>query len=247
MSGNLYKSHAVHGDSLMLNSRTIRRLVFICSVGLVPWLGVGRAQAQGAFGGFGWGLGPQTPASVNFLNDHANARVGSVAARQPRNLRAPTPVVRDVEFFNRYDAATRAAMEDRVARYPRRSLARPTQTPPATVAENPPQARPASPLSSFFNKARQLVWPADAPKEGEWAAKRSSADAKTLEVLIELEMHGYALVATATDARIKLIDYGRPALQFLRENATTGVADAFHSFLLSLYDSIGESPNPPRR
>ena len=231
----------------MLNLRKIWRLAVMCAAGLAAWVGGDRAQAQGAFGGFGWGLGYQTPSSVNFLNDHAAARVGSVAARQPRNLRAPIPVSRDVDFFNRYDAETRAAMVDRVARYPRRSLAQPTQSQAPAVAENPTPAPPASPLSSFFNTMRQLIWPADAPTGGELAAKRSSSDAKTQQVFNELEMHGYALVATATDARIKLIDYGQPALQFMRDNSTPAVADGFHSFLLSLYDSIGQTASLPRR
>ncbi len=232
----------------MRNLRKTKRLAAMCSVGLIGWLACERAQAQGAFGGFGWGLGPQTPASVNFLNDHAVARVGSVAARQPRNLRAPTPVVRDVDFFNRYDAVTRTAMEDRVARYPRSSsLARNTQPQAPTVARHPPPAPPVRPMASYFNAMRQLVWPADAPTEGDLAIKRSSSDAKTLELLREIEVQGFALVATATDARLKLIDYGKPALQFLRDHSTPTIADAFHSFLLSLYDSIGESPNLPRR
>jgi hypothetical protein len=239
----LHKLHTLYGDALMLNSRKIGRLAIMWAVVLAAGVGGGRAQAQGAFGGFGWGLGYQTPASVTFLNDHATARVGSVAARQPQNLRAPIPVSRDVNFFNRYDAETRAAMEDRVARNPRRSLAQPTRTqpqPPA-VAENPTPARAVSPLPSFFNAMRQLVWPADAPTGGELAAKRSSSDTKTLEAFNELEQHGYALVATATDARIKLIAYGQPALQFMRDHSTPAVADGFHTFLLSLYDSIGHS------
>ncbi|MGP0068422.1 MAG: hypothetical protein ACLQGP_33090 [Isosphaeraceae bacterium] len=102
-------------------------------------------------------------------------------------------------------------------------------------------------MASYFNAMRQLVWPADAPTEGDLAIKRSSSDAKTLELLREIEVQGFALVATATDARLKLIDYGKPALQFLRDHSTPTIADAFHSFLLSLYDSIGESPNLPRR
>ena len=191
----------------------------------------------------------QTPASVSFLNDHALARVGSVAARQPTNLRAPIPVSRDVDFFNRYDAATRAAMEDRVARRPRprTSLGQTTRTTPPPAVENQPPARPVLPLASFFNAARQLVWPADAPNDGDFAVKRSTSDAKTLEVFSEVQTQGYALVATATDARTKLIDYGKPALTFLRNHSTSGIADAFHTYLLSLYDSIGESPNPTRR
>jgi hypothetical protein len=231
----------------MLNARTVRRLAVMCATGLMAWLSADRAQAQGAFGGFGWGLGPVTPASVNFLNDHAIARVGSVAARQPQNLRAPMPVVRDVEFFNRYDAATRAAMEDRVARNPRRPAARPKQPQPITLADSAPPIRQIPPLSSFFNRMQQIVWPADAPIVGGLAEMRSASDAKTLDLFKEVEQRGFGLVATATEARSKLLEYGRPALQSIRENSTTAVSDAFHSFLLSLYDSIEESTNLPRR
>jgi hypothetical protein len=234
----------------MLFSRKSWRLSVACLVGLVGWLDGGRAQAQfgdyGGFGGFGWGLGPQTPASVNFLNDHAIARMGAAAAARPQPLRAPRAVVRDVEFFNRYDAATRASMAEGIAR--RRGPARA----PVTLAQapsadnNPPPARPLIPLASFFNTMRQLIWPADAPTEGDLAAKRSTSDEATLEVFNELKGRGFTQLATATDARSKLLDYGRPALQFMRDNSTARVSDAFHVFLLSLYDSIGQAPEPPR-
>ena len=168
---------------------------------------------------------------------------------QPQNLRAAdSPVVRDVDFFNRYDAGTRAAMVDRVARNPRRSLAQPNQTQAPTVAENPSPARPVRPLANFFNRMRQLVWPADAPSEGEFAAKGSSSDAKKrLELLHEVETarlrpgrHG--------DRRPDQADRLWPIrhCEFMRDNSTPSVADAFHSFLLSLYDSIGQSPDLPR-
>ncbi len=233
----------------MFNLRRGSRLAVACGAGLVAWLGGDCAQAQGfgGIGGFGWGLGYQTPASVNFLNDHANARVGSVAARQPTNLTAPIPVSRDVDFFTRYDAATRAAMEDRVARNPRGPVIRPAPALMTSLADSPTPARQIAPLPSFFNKMRQIVWPADAPTHGDLAEKRTASDAKTLELFNEFQKQGFGLVATATEARSKLLEYGRPALRSIRENSTTAVSDAFHSFLLSLYDSIEESTNPPRR
>jgi hypothetical protein len=240
-------------DTLMLNSRKSWGVAVVCVAGLATWLGGERAQADwgggfgglGGFGVMGWGLGPQTPASVNFLNDHALARINSVAAARPQPLRAPRAVVRDVDFFNRYDAATRAAMEESASR--RRVSSRAPAASVPTVADNPPPARPVVPLADFFNKMRQLIWPADAPTEGDLAAKRSTSDATTLEVFDELRERGYAQLATATDARSKLLDYGRPALRWMRDHSTTPVSDAFHAFLLSLYDSIGQSSEPPAR
>jgi hypothetical protein len=94
---------------------------------------------------------------------------------------------------------------------------------------------------------RQIVWPSDSPDGGELGVKRSTSDAKTLEVLKEVEGRGYGSVASAVEARNKLLDYGRPALQHARENATPAIADAFHTFLLALYDSIGQTPDLARR
>ena len=48
-----------------------------------------------------------------------------------------------------------------------------------------------------------------------------------------------------TDARQKLLDYGRPALQYVRTHETARVADSFHGFLLMLYDSLAQAANPP--
>jgi hypothetical protein len=42
-------------------------------------------------------------------------------------------------------------------------------------------------------------------------------------------------------AREALIAYGQPALQYLRETSTARVADTFHLFLLSLYDSLAQA------
>ncbi len=234
----------------MFNLRKSWRLAVVIGAGLFAWLGDGPVMAYwGGFGdfGFGFGFGAQTPASVNFLNDHAIARTHAAAAARPQPLRAPIPVSRDVDFFTRYDAATRAAMTDRVSR--RRVLPRApaTQSQPISYADNSPTSRPVQPLASFFDKMRQLIWPADAPIEGDLAAKRATSDAQALVLLTEVSGRGYAQVATAADARDKLLEYGRPALQFMRDNSTPAVSDTFHAFLLSLYDSIGETPRPPRQ
>ncbi len=50
-----------------------------------------------------------------------------------------------------------------------------------------------------------------------------------------------------TDARSKLVDYGRPALEYIRDNSTPRIADTFHLFLLSLYDSLGQAATVPRQ
>ena len=43
----------------------------------------------------------------------------------------------------------------------------------------------------------------------------------------------------------ELIDYGQPALQEIRTQATPAIADTFHRFLLSLYDSLAQAVGPP--
>jgi hypothetical protein len=63
--------------------------------------------------------------------------------------------------------------------------------------------------------------------------------------LKEKQQQGVASITSATEARQKLLDYGRPALQQLRAVATTPIADSFHRFLLSLYDSLEESTWSP--
>ncbi len=54
-----------------------------------------------------------------------------------------------------------------------------------------------------------------------------------------------ASVSSAAFARQKLLDYGRPALQEIRSSSTPAISDAFHMFLLSLYDSLAQSAAPP--
>ena len=101
------------------------------------------------------------------------------------------------------------------------------------------------PLASFFDVAKRLVWPGDAPVTGDLQQKRDISDEGCLAVLGEFQARGHASIATVTDSRQKLLDYGQPALQEIRTTATPRVADAFHLFLLSLYESLTQSANPP--
>ena len=48
-----------------------------------------------------------------------------------------------------------------------------------------------------------------------------------------------------TFAREKLLVYGQPALQVIRSTTTPRIAENFHNFLLSLYDSLAQAANPP--
>ena len=85
-----------------------------------------------------------------------------------------------------------------------------------------------------------------APTSGELGSKRETSDRATLDVLDEYDARGIARMATVTDARRKLLDYGRPALQYVTEHSTTAIADAFDDFLVSLYTQIGLAASVPR-
>jgi len=65
-----------------------------------------------------------------------------------------------------------------------------------------------------------------------------------LLALQEKQKSGVASMAAVTDARNKLLDYGRPALQIVRTQETPRVADSFHLFLLSLYESLAQAAMP---
>jgi hypothetical protein len=105
---------------------------------------------------------------------------------------------------------------------------------------NPPQPHPAvAPLASFFSAAGKLVWPSVAPAEGDLGAKQASATASAEAVRAQEKANGSASVGLVTEARARLLAYGRPALAYVRQNATPALADGFNSFLLGLYDALG--------
>ncbi len=105
--------------------------------------------------------------------------------------------------------------------------------------------QPVLPLASFFDATQRLVWPNDSPINGDLKEKRAVSDQAVLVVLDETKRGSAASITTVTDARQKLLDYGRPALRELRETSTPRIADAFHLFLLSLYDSLAQAGSAP--
>jgi hypothetical protein len=232
---------AQHRDQATCHARRGALIILLTGFG---WLmAADRANAQYGFGGGWWGLGYQTPASVNYLNQRSLAAGQAAYASRPQPLREPARPTRDVTFFERYDAETRAQMEEGIARRSSRPRSLGTTTPTPAPA---PQPHPNLPLGTFFNSAGKLVWPSDAPTSGDLLTKRNESDDATMKVYRELFARGAADIPTASNARTKLLDYGRPALEYMRKNSTSRVADTFHLFLLSLYDSIGQAVDPPK-
>jgi hypothetical protein len=213
-------------------------------------MGVASPEARAQFGGpgmWGWGWGGfnYVPSPTNFLNDHALLNASRAGRPPSNNVYAGNPNsyvnrLRDNSFTPSYNVQRR----------------RPSTAAPVAMGPSPGRApAPAAPpvdrvaaapaLSSFFDASRRLVWPSDSPVDGDLKPKRDASDRASLAVLDEALANGHATVASVTDARQKLLDYGRPALQAIREKATPVVADTFHAFLLALYDSLRQAGTAP--
>jgi hypothetical protein len=80
----------------------------------------------------------------------------------------------------------------------------------------------------------------------ELTEKRLTFDQASLAVLEEAKKNGVASVASVSEARQKLLDYGRPALRFVRAHETPRLADSFLGFLLELYDSLAQAATTTR-
>ncbi len=192
----------------------------------------------------GWGFGgfSQVPKPETFLYSKALVDAGRDTHIPSRDVYANNPNsyinhLRDNGFVERYPVARREP-----ARYDYAPRPTPPTTPTAmTVA---PQM-PVLPLASFFNDQNRLVWPGDAPTAGELIEKRTIFDHAGEAVLAETRKNGVASMATVTEARQKLLDYGRPGLQYVRAHDTPRIADTYHMFLLSLYESLAQAVNPP--
>src|SRR5262249_18107394 len=141
--------------------------------------------------------------------------------------------IRDNGFVDRYFPDRRDP-----AYYGYSSRSRAQQTTPTAAFT---RVKPIVPLASFYNEKDQLIWPGDAPTDGEFKEKRSAFDKASHAVLEETKKGGVASIASVTEARQKLLEYGRPALQFVKTHETPRVADSFHGFLLSLYDSLAQA------
>ena len=210
------------------------------------------ARAQYGMGmgmgmGMGWGgFGPMPSPSTTLLNDHAVARTAAAAARMPGRSHSPygnNPNayfnrIRDNGFVSHSDARRRRASSYRSDRSGSLDTSgRAAAQPEVTAAPT----RPVVPLGQFFDATLRVVWPQDSPIGGELKQKRDTSDQASLVVLNETKQHGAVSITSVTEARYRLVEYGRPALRELRAQATPPIVDALHQFLLSLYDSLAES------
>lgn len=239
-----------------VSSRAVFLAAFAASMALAP----GRAGAQFGFGyGFGYWQPPSMPEPL--LNSRA-LQMGARATMGPvqNNVYANNPNayvnhLHDDGYLDRYDVGTRREIEASIGRYSdgpppsyyRASSEHAPPPPDSRPAATPPQpSAPIVPLSSFFDRYRKLVWPGGSPDYGDLSAKRATADQACLAVLNDYNLNGLASLGTVTEARSKLVEYGRPALQYIRNNSTPRVADTFHLFLLSLYESLAQAATIPR-
>lgn len=222
-------------------------------LGVLTVTGVAARPARAQFG-FGYGfMGGfnYVPQPTDFLNQHSLLNAGR-ATHGPvsNNVYANSPNsyvnrVRDNGFVS----------HSGIERFPGSSRPRRGVTPsqalaaaqpvaaPQPAAASPP--KPVLPLGTFFDAALKLVWPNEAPVDGDLRSRRDVSDQASLAVLDETRRYQAASLATVTEAREKLLEYGRPALQEIRKSATPRIADTFHLFLLSLYESLAQAAYPP--
>jgi hypothetical protein len=210
-------------------------VVLVVGVLLMPE----RAHAQWGFGGgmgMGWGFGFRpVPSPETYIEQKSLVNAAHPPELPSRNVYANNPNsylnhVRDNGFTERYSADRREMPSYRNA-------------PRAAPQPVGPQV-PALPLSSFYSAQNVLVWPGDSPMEGDLKEKRAVFDKSSLVVLDESKKNGVASMASVTDARNKLLDYGRPALAYTRAHDTPRISDSFHMFMLSLYESLAQAINP---
>jgi hypothetical protein len=227
-----------HLASLLGFSMGLTFLLAMPSPALADW---------GMGAGWGWGIfGVGPSASTQFLNQHAQTRAAAGGfGRRTNHVYAGNPNayynrIRDNGFVSHYDARRR-----RSPSYQPESRASLANVARAESQPAPVPPAPIQPLRDFFDASPKLVWPHESPVDGELKEKRDISDQVSLAVLKETKQHGAASITSATEARQRLVDYGRPALKQLRATATPPIADSFHRFLLSLYDSLEASAGTP--
>jgi hypothetical protein len=212
-------------------------------------LEIGKSQARAI--GFGFELFRTVPSPSQFIGDHALTRAAAGSKLPSRNVYANNSNsyinrIRDNGFNPHYGTESRRSPGYDVARRRSPNVRQVSNytAPPAAVAATEPDPRPVYPISSFFNAARVLVWPAESPVTDELKPKRDVSDQNCLVVLELVEKHRSAPITTVTEARQKLLEYGQPALRLIRTISTPRLAESFHLFLLSLYDSLAAAANP---
>jgi hypothetical protein len=231
-------------------------------------LGSGRVEAQWGYGGFWGGFNVGGWSNAALLND-VNQR-SQIAARNAFATRSsigggniyggnPNAYINHVRnarsdtFFDRQDISTRRTAGSRATAAPTLAMSGRLPTGAATPAPQPAGSDAATaasrnprvlPLASFFTAVGQLAWPSEAPTNGDLAPKRQAVDRSARAVRDQSGRGEPASISLVTEARTRLLDYGRPALAYVRQHTTPAVADSFNNFLLSLYDSLGAAAEP---
>jgi hypothetical protein len=235
------EARASSWEAAMRLQRQIRNIFAIGFVALIAESAMPTpAQAQWGGGGWGWGGFSQVPKPESYLNQKSLVDAARGSTAPSRDVYANNPNayinhVRDNGFVLHYRYTTREP-----SHYP--ESASPKASTPAPAAAQP---QPVLPLASFYGPDGKIEWLAEAPTAGDLGERRGTFDLACQAVLDDVKKNSIASFATATDARRKLLDYGRPALQYVRTHETPRVSDAFHMFLLSLYRSLAQAVNPP--
>jgi hypothetical protein len=202
---------------------------------VVVLLGQSSATAQfgmGGMGGFGFFAPYVSPTQM-------------VQDRRPITQNVGGPVSRPVQKTNAYWSNLREPLPAGYSFTPRSDIRRGSRSIDVAstrrVSNAEPNARtsPNQTFLGFFGADQRVVWPKDAPLEGEFSGKRSAVDTALAELRKEVASDKSPSVAVVVNSRNELLAYGRPALAALREGQPTQ-ADDFHAWLLGLYNAIGK-------
>jgi hypothetical protein len=232
-----------------MTRNTRRRCVFtflLATAALAIFSGDARAQWGMDGGFFGMRTVPSPSESINAqaLVQAGRATMGPVS----NNVYANNPNaffnrIRDNGLSSHYSLNSRRSPGLPTARRRSASTSQASNEPPP--AETPALARPLVPIGSFFDAARKLIWPSDSPVTGALREKRDVSDQACLVVAELVEKYRSAPITSVSDARHKLLEYGQPALREVRAHTTPRIAETFHLFMLSLYDSLAQAAEAP--
>jgi hypothetical protein len=212
----------------------VRPLVFsLAGICLIAGFSPARAQFMGPFVGPFWGpmYAPfQSPTQMVQNRKPITQNVGGPVLTAPVNpnaywnkLREPAP---SSNMNPRSDLRQGGRGIDSATN--RRTL------PSSTVKQTSKQR-----FQGFFGSEGRLVWPAQAPLEGDLSGKRASVDSSMAVLKTETAGSSPIQVASIINGRNELLAYGQPALAYLRENRPSQ-ADSFHAWLLDLYNTLGK-------
>jgi hypothetical protein len=111
------------------------------------------------------------------------------------------------------------------------------RTPRSTQAADRVEPQSALPRSELLAADGKVIWPANAPKEGELGKARSAAEAAIAVALKEYKANGKATVQSVVEAKELLYDYGRPVLEKAAARSRTN-AQKLLRFFASLEQTI---------